>query len=381
MKNTLKKLLIAAGICVASTSAFAENIFLVQVDNTSNHAIKINWSHESRSWDEKFVENAGAIPMSGETIVNPNMRAAASTADSYTWGNPDMKYFSITVQDPGNPSRGKKYVFGISNEHNPLMNFSTGFLKIHDGNHHNNHKIVIKYNGTNFDMEVRNTDNYGYNSCDWDSAVCWQNFAEHDTKSLNEMVSYDDNVPAAASQPVPGTWSIGAGNCSMIPQWNPTATYSKSGTIVTYNNLVYKNDWWTKNEKPGTSDSRGGYVWKKQSDCKITGGAPYSASLIPSATSVPATVPAPKGTYDFGQWKAGEYPVVYSPKEIHPFVTYNGKGYVACNGDTAAKDVPGKSDAWKEVNGTLGNTCGYTVHSYKKQSTTPSVAKSAVSFW
>lgn len=92
-------------------------------------------------------------------------------------------------------------------------------------------------------------------------------------------------------------------------------------------------------------------------------------------------IPAPKGTYDFGQWKAGEYPVVYSPKEIHPFVTYNGKGYVACNGDTTAKDVPGKSDVWKEVNGSLGNTCGYTVHSYKKQSTTPSVAKSAVSFW
>ena len=92
-------------------------------------------------------------------------------------------------------------------------------------------------------------------------------------------------------------------------------------------------------------------------------------------------IPAPKGSYDFGQWKAGEYPVIYSPKEIHPFVTYNGKGYVACSGDTTAKDVPGKSDAWKEVNGSLGNTCGVIAHSYKKQSPTPSVAKSALSFW
>lgn len=109
-------------------------------------------------------------------------------------------------------------------------------------------------------------------------------------------------------------------------------------------------------------------------------GFPNQAFGNAPSNSIAASIPAPKGTYDFGQWKADEYPVVYSPKEIHPFVTYNGKGYVACNGDTTAKDVPGKSDAWKEVNGSLGNTCD-TVHSYKKQSTTPSIAKSAVSFW
>lgn len=111
---------------------------------------------------------------------------------------------------------------------------------------------------------------------------------------------------------------------------------------------------------------------------------PRNPSQVSGNTSfdqLVVSISAPKGTYDFGQWKAGEYPVVYSPKEIHPFVTYNDKGYVACNSDITAKDVPGKSEAWKEVNGSLANTCGYTVHSYKKQSATPSIAKSGLTFW
>lgn len=389
MKNTLKKLLIVAGICVASTSAFATNLFYVQVDNVSNHPIKINWSHGGDyMWDNSHYNQSSAIQMEGVTTLNPNTRVGVQTADSYTWGNPDRKYFSIIVQDPNNPNRGKEFLFSLSNEPYPRLDYGTGLLKIHDGGGRGQHKIVIKFDGTHFDMDSINYPGKGVNeTCDWDSIGCWEDFKEHDNRSLDQLIAYDYSVPTAASQLDPGTSVIGAGNCVGMEQWDKDAFY-KSGHFVTYKGSRYKSKWEMdqKGIEPGTPDRRNGYPWDFLGYCKITGGpARNSSASMLSADAAKAAVavkiPAPKGSYDFGQWKAGEYPVIYSPKEIHPFVTYNGKGYVACNGDTTAKDVPGKSEAWKEVNGSLGNTCGYTVHSYKKQSPTPSVAKSGVAFW
>jgi len=440
MKNTLRKLLITAGICTASTSAFATNYFTVEVDNLSAHKTMIvNWDQNgSNHWDDDSN-------MHGVVTINSNQTSGKDANDSYTWGGADVKYFSINVPDPKNPNIGKRVVFFLANTTVPFVaygaNYSTqnGTMNIDDDNG-KHHKVVIKYDGNKFQMQTFNlnteknvwryigtsdlpiADLNGFqdslpvpsspgpgastirgcsNLPQWNSG---NGYGDHTTLVYNNKVyknlwyanagmnptqrdsngskawkyqgdcGMGDGKPASPT-PSPAPSPSAGVSCSGVPQWDSNASYPNRGTNVIYNNKKYHNDWWANpGQQPGTTDAHGQEVWKFDGQCA-------SNAVLPTTGIAPVSIPAPQGTYNFGQWKAGEYPVVYSPKEIHPFVTYNGKGYVACNSDTTAKDVPGKSDAWKEVNGTLGNTCGITVHSYKKQSTIPSVAKSNVSFW
>jgi len=437
MKNTLRKLLITAGICTASTSAFATNYFTVEVDNLSAHKTMIvNWDQNgSNHWDNDSN-------MHGVVTINSHQTSGKDASDSYTWGGADVKYFSINVPDPKNPNIGKRVVFFLANTSTPFIaygaNYSTqnGQMNLNDGDDFKSHKVVIKYDGDKFQLQTYNlklpTNIWKYDSTQdlsiadlngfqdslpvpsspgpgastirgcsnlpqWDSS---NGYGDHTTLVYNNKVfenrwysnagvnptqrdsngsmvwAYqgdcgmgDGKRPIPTPSPTPSP-SVG-GDCSGVAQWDSNKTYDTPGQKVIYNNVEYTNQWWTKGDSPATNSDGVSKVWKTVYKC--------SNSVALNAIAQIAEVPT--GTYNFGQWKAGEYPVVYSPKEVHPFVTYNGKGYVACNGDTTAKDIPGQSDAWKEVNGSLSNTCGVTIHSYKKQSTTPAIVKTGVAFW
>jgi|GEM_PF-2657713 len=437
MKSTLKKLLIAAGICVASTSTFAATYF-AEIINHSGRPIYANYEEMgSQDWDGSNggIDGAKEMTYSSNTwIADGNSDRTATRDFSSTMRNSkDVKYFSITlpVWDANSKKYiGRKVIFHITNEEEGSLilrtwkshsDFAIGSNYVNDakllyfttdGSYRN--KVEITVDADNgFTVRTGNSaikegwDNptayspiCNNNPYDTPNNRCFWHIEDTDGNkySGNFSDSYGFNVDLP-STPTP------ARSMSKIVDypydWNVKTTYRvktdynsiDNRYVVHYPAVSFHGEMWYSCESvvgfmPGGFG--GNNSWKKVGRPADEGigdedvqGCPLPKSLAAPAPVLAAAAPvqAPQGTYNFGQWKAGEYPVIYSPKEVHPFVTYNGKGYVACSGDTTAKDVPGKSDAWKEVNGTLGNTCGYTVHSAKKQSTTPSIAKSGASFW
>lgn len=59
--------------------------------------------------------------------------------------------------------------------------------------------------------------------------------------------------------------SIG-GDCNGIAAWNVGQIYGIKNTKVTYNGKIYQNKWWTQGETPGSND-----VWEFVSNCDGTG--------------------------------------------------------------------------------------------------------------
>jgi len=332
MKNTLKKLLIAAGICVASTSAFAidySSTYFVQIINHSGKSIYANYEEiGSDKWDGSNggIDGAKEMTYSSNTWIANGQSDWTATRDNssmlalYT-NRKDVKYFSITV--PTNDGKGRKVIFHLTNE-------------------------II-------------------GSHEEDSIAIGSNYAS-DIKVLPLNAGFVRRVKVEITLNTNNRFTVSTGFSLNQDGWDNATAFSS----------ICRNDHEDTEHNRCFVHDDDGYNGNFNDSYGFNVDLP-SRSANPVAAAAP--VQAPQGTYNFGQWKAGEYPVVYSPKEVHPFVTYNGKGYVACNSDTTAKDVPGKSAAWKEVNGSLGNTCGYTVHSAKKQSTTPSIAKSGASFW
>lgn len=387
MKNSIKKLLIAAGICVASTSAFAKNIFFVNIVNHTGKAVSVNYEEGRYAWDGSYGPQQGVHEMTAETnhVINPWQSDLGVTGDNYTWGHDDEMFFSITEQDPNNPRKAKKVKFKITNSHSTSFGIEgTGGGTLGFANSsRSTYKIEIYLDDskTAGDFSVQTYDENGCDSITSNS--CWKpfwagNFEHKNFFTIGEDVDMPSPTPSPSPSPTPAPAPV-APAIKDFGEWNSGQVYPVQWWPVVYPVVHYQGQQYIAcaGDAPAGQVPAGGWAWQVYTGNPSQCGAKSTLK----ATAPAVKIPAPKGTYDFGQWKAGEYPVVYSPQEIHPFVTYNGKGYVACNGDTTAKDVPGKSDAWKEVKGSLGNTCGYTVHSYKKQSTTPSVAKSAVSFW
>ena len=110
MKNTLKKLLIAAGICAASTSAFATNTFFVNIINNTGKVVSVNYEEGRYAWDGSHGSVQNVHEMTNETnhVINPWGTDLGVTGDNYTWGHDDEMFFSITEQDPNSPRKGKK---------------------------------------------------------------------------------------------------------------------------------------------------------------------------------------------------------------------------------------------------------------------------------
>jgi len=428
MKNTLKKLLIAAGICVASTSAFATtNTYFVQITNNTGKTIYANYEEMgSTHWDGSNggIDGAKEMTQSSNAFIADEKSDYTATRDDSSMSTTDVKYFSITI--PTANGKGRKVLFHLSNTKAGGEDYSIAI----GSNYITNAKVLTLVNSDHEEQErskvqiivsadgsfaVR-TGNADLGRGNWLNPTAFDDFCPNGDDrydqphrrcypnvigvrnttyygNFSEYYGFDVDFPSA---PTPGPTPTPARSISKIVsflgEWDVRKTYTIKTDYSSIDNRQYvyypavsiHGEIWYSCESvvgfmPGGFG--GNNSWKKgPADVR---GCPLPKSLAAPAPVLAAAAPvqAPQGTYNFGQWKAGEYPVVYSPKEMHPFVTYNGKGYVACSGDTTAKDVPGKSAAWKEVNGSLGNTCGYTVHSAKKQNTTPSIAKSGVSFW
>lgn len=78
-------------------------------------------------------------------------------------------------------------------------------------------------------------------------------------------------------------------DCAGISQWDNSTIYSTSGSLVVYENVEYKNNWWTQGNNPSISNgiSGSGQPWTKIADC----GVSPTASPIP--TTLPSTSPSP----------------------------------------------------------------------------------------
>jgi chitinase len=57
-------------------------------------------------------------------------------------------------------------------------------------------------------------------------------------------------------------WDGGSLSCDAIPAWNSASIYAQTNTFVTYQNVLYKNKWWTQNETPGSNA-----VWEFVRSC------------------------------------------------------------------------------------------------------------------
>ena len=73
--------------------------------------------------------------------------------------------------------------------------------------------------------------------------------------------------------PVPPTATPTTGSCSAVA-WQSTATYV-AGNLVSYNGRIWKAQWWTQGEIPGTTGEWG--VWKDQGACVSATGSSVSS--------------------------------------------------------------------------------------------------------
>lgn len=403
MKNTLKKLLILSGLIVCATSSFASPVNVVNNLNDPTHQkdggiflnaddFRIQYKNDSNTnfyySNDQGAKDATTEHYQGNGSVSPHGHANFSTTLETSLTSKGAKrqvYLYIPIQSGVNNGRYKRVSFMVWTPHSGNPSWKLGTSNPGDPMDED------AYDFYNFHYEEDAGGNTGFFSGTKSWGVVQINLEQTGNNAYLKMITYryskiDDRW--ISNTQIIDTDRVQGKIVSLDEIQNrPSGSYTTScedypDTDAWYNGSLLQrcrasngspHTTWLDYKKecaPGStvSNDNGNLVCDQKRDGQLM------------ATTV-AIAKAPKGTYDFGQWKASEYPVVYSPKEIHPFVTYNGKGYVACNSDTTAKDVPGKSDAWKEVNGSLGNTCGVTIHSYKKQSTTPSVAKSAVSFW
>lgn len=403
MKNTLKKLLILSGLVICATSSFASPVNATNnIDDLTHQKVgaiflnednfRIQYKNNSNGnfyySNDQGVKDATVEHYQGNGFLKPNEHKNFSTTLETSLTSKGAKrqvYLYIPIISGSNAGKYKKVSFMVWTPHsgNPSWKLGTS--------NPDNPMDEDAYDSYSFHYDDEAGSNTGLFAQTKSWGVVQLNLEQSGLKVITYRYSNVDerfisNEQIIDTNRVQGT-IVGSNDLPIVGN-KPVGSYTESckdplnKNIKTWENGVLKQT--CRTSSGGEVHAVLNYGEKcvsgtavSNAEGNLTCDRPRDGQIM--AASVKAD--APKGTYDFGQWKADEYPVVYSPQEIHPFVTYNGKGYVACNGDTSAKDVPGKSDAWKEVNGTLGNTCGYTVHSYKKQSTTPSVAKSAVSFW
>ncbi len=87
-------------------------------------------------------------------------------------------------------------------------------------------------------------------------------------------------------------------SCAGIPAWNSSTVYSAPNTKVVYNNIKYRNNWWTQGQRPDKNNgvTGSGQPWTKEDNCSSTPTPTPTPTPAPSPTPVPTPTPTPVPT-------------------------------------------------------------------------------------
>ncbi len=77
-------------------------------------------------------------------------------------------------------------------------------------------------------------------------------------------------------------------DCSNVPAWNATQTYTTAGTVVVYNGVEYSSNWWNQGENPESNNGISGQPWTIVGTCN--GNTP---TPTPTPTISPTPAPTP----------------------------------------------------------------------------------------
>jgi hypothetical protein len=159
--------------------------------------------------------------------------------------------------------------------------------------------------------------------------------------SFPEMVNPQSGVtPGPKPSPFPGY------DCSAGVFWDATTVYDQPGTLVIYNNHLYKNNWYSMGDNPQANS--GSYmVWTDLGPCD--GATTPEPNTTPAPTGVPTSVPttgptavptiaptpAPTAASNIGDVNSsGTIDIVDALLVAQYYVGLNPAGFVLANGDT-----------------------------------------------
>ncbi len=337
MKAILKKLIIIAGLALCATSSYAEIQFqVIYKNNSTNHNFYFNNDLGSNAaitmkddceYDKHtnqpykcFYAGHGYVHSGGLDYFNTSLTSSIFSAGA-------KKVALLYIPDQNNSDLYKKVAFMLWAPVVGSEEWKLGSMYMND---------IMSENGYY----------HGYNY-------------SFPSVSINQYAAYTIEI---------------------------TLENNNQLTIKTYDEYNYPNL-----HDPDDHTKIGNPMNVQYIDTNYVAGVWVDSTQLPEAemtavnpNAASKQIQAPQGTYNFGEWKKGsEYPVIWSPKESHPFVTYNGKGYVACAADTKANDIPGQSAAWTEINQNdkLATVCGAVNRSTKKQSVVPTTGGASLSFW
>lgn len=134
-------------------------------------------------------------------------------------------------------------------------------------------------------------------------------------------------TPTSAPSPTPAP-----GSC-VGTEWNASSIYA-TPTKVVYNGVEYKNEWWTRGDKPTDSGQWG--VWRKTNAC---------------SSPTPAPTPAP-GT-NCGNAKPWDPTIAYSSETqvVRFSVVYKNNWWTQGNDPDASSGPEGSGQPWTLVRG------------------------------
>lgn len=92
--------------------------------------------------------------------------------------------------------------------------------------------------------------------------------------------------------------SVKAVSCAGIPAWNSGTAYATPNIKVVYNNIQYKNNWWTQGQRPDQNNgvTGSGQPWTKVDSCGSTPTPAPTPTPSPTPTPVPTPTPTPNPT-------------------------------------------------------------------------------------
>lgn len=91
--------------------------------------------------------------------------------------------------------------------------------------------------------------------------------------------------------------------CDGVSVWDSSKVYANAGALVVYQDVEYKNSWWTQNEKPSDSGQWG--VWKVVQKCGVTPIPTPTPTITPIPTPTPSPTISPPPTDDYQVYPNG----------------------------------------------------------------------------
>jgi len=146
--------------------------------------------------------------------------------------------------------------------------------------------------------------------------------------------------------------------CSGVAVWNSTTVYATPGNLVIYNNIEYKNNWWTQGDNPATHNGGlgSGQPWTKVADCGTTPTPTPTPSPIPSPTPTITPTPTPTTTptpspyplYPAGRGSYGANTIVQgSDGKLYQCLSVIVAPW--CNSSAEWAYAPGTGSAWQQA--------------------------------